>query len=333
MSFPLQIKRKGEMFTFRLRTRPAAMAEPLLAMQTHNHNRQMTHKILFIGILLFLSLNVYGQHSGNNVTQQSYNYNQPEGSPVNKLYLSDSAFVIQAKVLTNIIADSYVITIGISEYAKTLKEANTKIDEKIQKFISGLKSKFAISTSDIYVDMTTQTQVADYKVIGNYAEQFISGFEQKKNVIVKLKNIKDLDKIIILASEYEIYDLAKVDYIVTDIDKIYKQLFQIAMEVINGKKDLYLKATNLRLKSTSEIYGESFYSFFPTQLYKNYTPNITTEYYNYDSYSKRKDLKKNTTYYYDHINYSGFDKIVNPTVTEPTVEYVLMLYLKFNIDK
>ena len=293
----------------------------------------MTHKITFFGILLFTTLTVFGQHSGNSVTEQNYNYNQPQGQSVNKLYLSDSSFVVQAKVLTNVIADSYVITIGVSEYAKTLKEANSKIDDRIQKFTSALKSKFNISTSDIYIDMTTQTQVADYKVDGNYAEQFISGFEQKKNVIVKFKNIKDLDKIVILASEYEIYDLAKVDYIVTDINKIYTQLFQTAMEVINGKQELYVKATNVKLKATSQIYGETFYSFVPAQLYKNYTPNVTTEYYNYGSYSKTKNLKKNITYYYDHINYSGFDKVVNPTVIEPTVEYVLILHIKFDIDR
>ena len=104
------------------------------------------------------------------------------------------------------------------------------------------------------------------------------------------------------------------------------------MEVINSKKDLYVKATNIKLTTSSEIYGESFYSFYPSQLYKNYTPNITTEYYDYGSYGKRKDLKKNTTYYYDKINYSGFDKVINPVVTEPTVEFVLMLQIKFYIE-
>lgn len=294
----------------------------------------MTIKIKLIGIFLLTTSTLFGQHSGNYVTEKNYNYSQTlEHANVSKLYISDSTFVIQAKVLKNVIADSYVMTIGVSEYAKTLQEANTKIDERIQKFISALKSKFKVPASDIYIDMITQTQVADYKVTGDYAEQYISGFEQKKNIIVSLKNIKDLDKIIILASEYGIYDLAKVDYIVTDINKIYTQLFQTAMEVINSKKDLYVKATNIKLKTTSQIYGESFYSLFPTQLYKGYTPNVTTEYYRYDSYSKKKDLKKNTTYFYDHINYSSFDKIINPIVIKPAVEYVLNLHIKFKIDK
>jgi uncharacterized protein YggE len=294
----------------------------------------MNRKIIFIGTLLLFSLMVFGQVSGNRVIGRDYNDNQANKSQaVDKLYLSDSSFVIHGNVLINIIADNYVATLGVSEASTTLKDANTKIDERIQKFISALNTKMSIPLPDIYVDMSTQTQISDYKVNGNYAEQYITGFEQKKNVIVKFKNIKDLDKMIAIAADNKIYDIAKVDYIVTDINKIYSQLFQAATETINNKKELYIKATNIKLASSSQIYGESFYSFYPSQLYKSYTPNITTEYSDDRSYARRKDLKENTTYYYDKINYSGFDKVINPIVTEPTVEFVLMLQIKFDIEK
>jgi len=294
----------------------------------------MKLKTTIISTTFFLfALTVFGQHSGNSVIGQYDNSNQTnKPQTVDKLYLSDTSFVIRANVLINVIADNYVATFGVSESSTTLKDANTKIDKRIQEFISAL-TKIGITQTDIYIDMITQTQISDYKVNGNYAEQYIIGFEQKKNVIVKFKNIKDLDKMIVTASDYGIYDLAKVDYIVTDINKIYTQLFQTATDVINSKKELYVKATNIKLTSSSEIYGESFYSFYPSQLYKSYTPNITTEYYDYGSYAKRKDLKKNTTYYYDKIDYSGFDRVINTIVTEPAVEFVLMFQIKFDIEK
>jgi uncharacterized protein YggE len=294
----------------------------------------MKKQLAFICPLILSTLTVFAQHTGNEAIGHNNNYSQSNKlQTVNKLYLSDSTFVIQANVLVNVIADSYVVTFGVSESASTSKDANTKIDDRIQKFISALKTKMNVTESSIYIDMTTQTQISDYKVSGNYSEQYISGFEQKKNVIVKFNNIKELDQMVLIASDYGIYDLAKVDYVVTDINKIYTQLFQIAMEAINVKKDLYVKATNIKLKTSSEMYGESFYSFVPSQLYKSYTPNIAAEYYNYDSNGKRKDLKKNTTYYYDHMNYSGFDKVINPIVTEPAVEFVLTLQIKFEIAK
>jgi len=294
----------------------------------------MKSTISIIGTILFLfALTVYGQQTGNNVIGQHYNYNQSDKpQAVNKLYLSDSSFIIQANVLINVIADSYVATFGVSESSVNFKNTNTKIDKRIQDFIAAL-TKMGFTKTDFYVDMTTQTQISDYKINGNYAEQYIIGFEQKKNVVVKFNDINDLDNMIVTASDFGIYDLAKVDYIVTDISKIYTQLFQTTMGVINNKKELYVSATKVKLSNSSGIYGESFYSFSPSQLYKSYTPNITASYYAEGAYAKRKDLKKNTTYYYDKINYSGFDKVINPIVTEPAVEFVLMLQIKFETEK
>lgn len=293
----------------------------------------MKHTIILFTILLFSGRIVLSQDAGNQVFGQYYNGNYANHlQSVKKLYLTDTTFVINAHVLTNVIADSYVAVFGVSESATTFKETNAKMEDRIQKFIVALTSKLSVSKTDLYVDGITQTKIADYKVTGNYAEQFVSGYEQKKNVIVKFKNIKDLDKMITLAAEYEIYDLIKVDYIFNDIDKVYTQLFQEAMRVINTRKDLYVKATNIKLKATSAIYGESFYSVAPPQLYKSYTPNITAEYFDH-AYGKRKDLRKNTTYYYDHINYADFDKVIDPIVTEPAIEFVLMLQIKFNVEK
>jgi uncharacterized protein YggE len=229
----------------------------------------MKLKTLILGAITFsFSFSSFAQQSGNAVLGKSYNYSRSSHQlSVDKLYLDDTSFIVQANVLKNVIADSYVATFGVSESSTTLFAANSKIDKRISNFIAALL-KIGISKDDIYVDMTTQTLISDYKVTGNYAEQFISGFEQKKNVVIKFENIKSLDQMIVIASDYGIYDLAKVDYIVLYINKIYMELFQNAISVINGKKELYAKATNAKLQPVSQIYGESFYSFYPADLYK-----------------------------------------------------------------
>ncbi len=289
-------------------------------------------KTLTILLLLFLGNTLFGQISGNSVIDQNYtNLRQPVTT---KIYLTDSTFVIQANVLANIIADSYVAVFGVSESAKSLADANTNIDKRIQAFISAL-TKSGIAKDDIFVDMTTQTQLADYKITGNYAEQFISGFEQKKNVIVNFTGIQDLGNLVTLASGFEIYDLVKVDYIVNDITPVYSKLFEAAMEIINTKKKLYLSATGLKLLPASQVYGESFTGYYPNQMYKSYTPNVTSELYTYydDSKFRKKDLKKNTTYYYEKVSHSYFDKVLNPVVTEPAVGFVLTLQIKYEVEK
>jgi hypothetical protein len=61
-------------------------------------------------------------------------------------------------------------------------------------------------------------------------------------------------------------------------------------------------------------------------------PESSQVYGQFDGYVV-KDLRKSATFYYDPINYSGFDSVSNPAVTEPMVEFVLELKVKFSIAK
>ena len=276
--------------------------------------------------ILFAKLNA--QVSGNYV-QQNSNKNSREMLQVDKLFVTDSTFIIQANVLKNIVADNYVAVFGVSETANTLKESNENIDKRIADFISDL-SKNGINKKDIYVDMTTQTKIYDYKVEEQIAEQYLAGFEIKKNVILKFKNISELDNLVIYAANYGIYDLVKVDYMVANEEGIYLDLFEAAKSIIEKKKNLYVIATNVKLANASQIFGEKFYSQSPQESYKSYTSNQSARYTDYN-YSKTRALAKTPTYYYDKINYSGFDKIINPIVIEPVVQYVLSIQIKFKI--
>lgn len=68
--------------------------------------------------------------------------------------------IIQASVLMNVIADQYVATFGAAEFSPSLVDANVKIDKRYQGFVTSI-TKMGIASADIYVDITTQTQVAD----------------------------------------------------------------------------------------------------------------------------------------------------------------------------
>lgn len=278
-----------------------------------------------------LCMTANGQQSGNSVYGQSYSKGKLPGKET--LYLSDSTFVIEASVVQNVIADGYLATFGLSEEGATLKECNENIDKRIKDFTNQL-SKMNVAKWDIYVDMTSQNKVYDYKITGELAEEYLQGFELKKNVIVKFNQIGDLDQMVIMASNLEIYDLVKVDYIVNDLNAIHTQLFKAASEIINQKKGMYASLTNAHLSPSSEIYGDQFYSFYPDQLYASYqayeSGNVSGSGYN-NTYTT-KDVRKSATYYYDKINYSGFDKVINPYVTEPAVEFVVTLQVKFKIE-
>src|SRR4029078_4367962 len=139
------------------------------------------------------------------------------------------------------------------------------------------------------------------------------------------------DQIVIAASTHEIFDMVKVDYIVTDLQAVYAKLFEAAVKVIEQKKTLYVTATHSKFSADAEMYGEKMYSYYPPQLYKSYKAYESSDVYGHYNDYVVKDLRKPTTFYYDAINYSGFDFVLNPAVTEPAVEFALNLQMKFNI--
>jgi len=286
---------------------------------------------LFIFFSLQISISTTSaQQSGNS----TYGYNASFGKAdtVDKLFLTDSTFIISASVAMNVIADQYVVTFSTTEESANVSDCNNKIEMRISGFKSDLK-KMGIVEKDIFTDMTTQNKVYDYKVSSNVAEQYIKGFDLQKNIIIRFASIATLDQIVIAASSHEIYDMVKVDYIVTDLQTIYAKLFEAATNVIEQKKGLYVAATHSTLSPSSSIYGEKIYSFYPPELYKSYKAYESSGVYGQFNDYVVKDLRKSTTIYYDPINYSGFDTVINPAVTEPAVEFALNLQMKFNIAR
>ena len=276
---------------------------------------------------LFTSLFASAQQSGNSIYGQGYNTSYGKTDTIDRLFLTDSTFVIPASVMINVIADQYSATFSTDEQASSVPDCNEKIDKRISAFKSDLK-KMGIAEKDIFVDMTTQNKVYDYKVDSNIAEQYVKGFELQKNIIIHFSATNQLDEMVIAAADHEIFDLVKVDYIVADLPAVYAELFEAATKVIDQKKTLYSAATHTTLSSSSEVYGEKMYSFYPGQLYKSYKAYESSDVYGEFNNYVIKDLRKNTTFYYDAISYSGFDNVINPVITQPAVEFVLHLQMK-----
>lgn len=301
----------------------------------------MNKLTLTIFALAFYQIS-FGQVSGNQVfsdDNNSNNYRSPKENitkqnRINKLYLNDSSFVIEAKIIKNVKADSYVAVFGLSQEATTISDCNSKINERINSFISNIK-KQGISDKDIYTDLLTQYRVYDFKKVDYSYQEYVKGFELSKNVIIKYAKPEQIEQLLKAASRDSIFDLVKVDYLITDMSKVYDELFVAAKEVIQKKKQFYLDLTNSKVKPNAQIYGENFASYYPSELYKNYKA-FTQNYYENYSWLQEKETKrlhKFQTYYYDPIDYSNFDKIINPTILEPAIEVVLTIQVKYDIQK
>ena len=292
---------------------------------------------LIIALLLLNVLSVSAQISGNQVygknNYNGNNYNQETLPNNSKVSINDNVLSVSVKILLNKKADGFVMTLGLNEEDETVAGCSKKITARITGFIEKMKS-LGVKKENVYIDFISQTKIYDFEVNGMNSEQIEKGFEIKKNIIVSTSNVTSLEKIIALASDFEIHDVIKVEYYNNETDVIHNSLFDEALVLAEAKKIRYMKAFGKRIIGTPTA-TEEFATVFPKTQYNTYqafeTAEIQTNYNNRSPYLK-KIARKNKTFYYDGISSAGFDKVINPNQTEVGIQYVMTITMHYKID-
>ena len=295
-------------------------------------------KINWIIVTLLLTFSVsQAQISGNQIYgNNSYNgnnYNQSNLPNNAVVSINDNHLTVTVKLLQNKKADGFVITLGLNEEDETVSGCSKKINARIDGFVEKIKT-LGIKKENVYIDFISQTKIYDFEVSGLNSEQVDKGFEIKKNIIITTSNVNSLEKLIALASNFEIHDVIKVDYFNSDTNAIHNALFDEALVLAEAKKIRYMKSFGKRVIGTPSA-TEEFATVFPKTQYKMYqafeSAEIETNYNNRNQYLK-KIARKNKTFYYDGISSAGFDKVINPNQTEVGIQYVLTLTMTYKID-
>jgi uncharacterized protein YggE len=296
-------------------------------------------KLSYVFVLLFLCFtkNSFAQTLGN----ASYKYNKSTNpATVYQQIVSqgDSAMVVEAAVLSNELADSFVLIFGVSQEGKTVAEATLAINKRLAGLVEELKL-LKISEKDFYIDLITQNRVYDYELnaTNTVAKEKLVGFEIKKNISIHFSNREMIDKITVAASKFEIFDLIKVDYVKTNTEEIRQKLLEEVTQIITRKKEQYLKISGVKLQATSRILIEDFAIKQPATMYETYNAyasnTISDDYDSYDNRIKKVSLRKITTAYFSPTDYTLFDRVLQPIVIEPVIQYSLRMVVKFAISK
>lgn len=285
-------------------------------------------------LALLLATHSIGQISGNQVYGNHSNNHSYINTQKRNVSINESKMTINVSLLFNQLADEYMITLGVSQDAETVIECNKKINERIDKFKASL-SGYGVKDDDIYIDFISQTKIYDFEMANNQAEEISAGFEIKKNIIFKLKEIENIDVLVDKAAALEIYDLIKVEYINENINDIYNQLFDEAHDLILSKKERYLKACDVKLNGESRITTDNFYAVSPKTQYKQYfafeTSNVTVYNNRYNDRYVKKEARKHKTFYYDGLPTSGFDKVINGSNPKVGLQYVFSMTMEFDL--
>jgi uncharacterized protein YggE len=264
---------------------------------------------------------VYGSNSNRREIQNSSGFS-----------ISDNTLSFKVKVLLNKKADQYVITLGLNEEAATVENCNTQINQRIANFTSKI-NKAGIKKDAIYVDFISQTKIYDYTLSANKAEQFEKGFELKKNIIITVSSLKNIDMLVETASAFKIYDIIKIDYLSNNSSEIYAELLTEALKIAETKKNNYLKAFSKKSVGTPTATDE-FIVITPETQYKNYKAFESSEFESYSNNASvlKKIARKNNTFYYDGISPAGMDKVINGETPEVGIQYFLTLTINYKLD-
>ncbi len=286
--------------------------------------------------LVMMSFNVWSQNSGNaNYGSNNYTVNQPGTIPVTSS--SPDEMTITIKGIYNEKATTKIAVFSILQLGKTAEEATGLMDERIAKVVSDIQAMN--KETEVLTDMISFVPMYEYEVqkkIFNpktYNEK-PSGFELKKNLIVKFKNQNDFDKIIAACAKQEIYDLAKVDYVTTDYDRIHDILQSKAIEEFRQSLGNYSMIMNADLSKKEKIIQEGFNVTYPMESYREYQAYAAAS-ANFGSKDVVNNIRKNTTQYYNGAVLKSHTFIINADIAEPTIQvfYEMTIRIKLKEDQ
>ncbi|WP_445908776.1 SIMPL domain-containing protein [Yeosuana sp.] len=289
--------------------------------------------LVFFTLVIFTNLNA--QVGGNQVYQnQSTNYNRA-AVETKSIYSTDTTLVVTSKVLLNKSAEFYVITIGVNSIAKTVVGANQITNKKIENVTNRIK-KIGIPKTDIYVDFVSETKMYDHTITDREIKEYLDGFSVRKNLIIKTTELSNIDIIIDYCSEQEIYDIIKVDYRSENLEKINQELFEEALKISKTKTKRFSENSSIQLTDNYRIVSESFKTFYPKNLYKQYNEAFETSLVNnyYGSNYIKKEVRKERTFYYDGIETEiGIDKIIDEITPIVGIQYIIELVITYDLKK
>lgn len=297
--------------------------------------------LLILTSLILAGGHAFAQTSGNIGYGQSNSKARAEQNERNQRTLSaqdmpptDVSMFVDADVLMNVKADEYVAVFGISHEGATVQEAGEKMAANVAEFTNALKA-LHVRDSDIYVDFITQPKIYGYELTESAAKEKLAGFELKKTVSVHYSDRDLIDKLVAAAASAQIYDLIKVDYVVKDIGAVQDKLRTEAAAVVKQKLASYEKLLGIKAIPSIEVYADRTATYYPTQMYDAYTAAESESLTRPPNLSKYTVLRarKGQTLFFNALDGNGFDKVINPVIIEPVVQFTLYLKVKYDVAR
>lgn len=298
-------------------------------------------RYLFLLLACLSTLQISAQVMGNyrNQRPQSIQNVQPQFRSVQRdATLNPNQNVIEMTVnaLSNQQADAHIAVFSVFQSGKTAKEVNQAMNERMGTVIKAL-AELGIDKDDIYIDMVnflpTYAYNEEKKIFSKKTlTEVPTGFNLQKNLHVRYRKAELLDQIITAAAEEEIYDIIKVDYAVSEPQKIYEELRKMAFEYLGGIKQQYAD-NGIALDTALQHAAESAWVVYPGDRYETYSAHASQKLSKEEAANAVvTKVDKPTLSFYQAIPANDYDLVINPDLLEPAAQFTYSLKVRFTLQ-
>jgi uncharacterized protein YggE len=293
-------------------------------------------KKLITPLALLAFFSIYAQDSGNaNYGNNHYVANQQGTFPVTTS--SPDEMTITIRGIYNERATAKIATFSLLQVGQTAEETTGLMDERIAKATADIQAfdKSIEVVTDMISFVPTYAYEVEKKIFNpkTYNEK-PTGFDLKKNIIIRFKNANDMDKILAICARQEIYDLAKVDYVTTNYDQIHDLMMNRAIAEFRQKLSNYTIIMNTDLSKKEKIIQEGYNVVYPMESYRSYQAYSSAS-VNAAHKEVINTISKNTTQYYNSAPLKQHTFIIGADITEPTIQvfYEMTVRIKLKEDQ
>ena len=293
-------------------------------------------KINFIAAVLFLATSfANAQVLGNAGYADRSDYN-PQNNNLSSIATSNGDFMtLKIKGIYNEKASSYIATFSVLQLGLNIDDVTSLMNKRISNIQTNVQK--LNPNIEIVVDMIAfvpkfETQLNKKLFHKNTYTEVPIGYTLTKNLIVQYKKPSDLDDIIAICANENVYDLAKVNYISNNLDNIKDKLQEKVLLEYNKRLKFYGTIKNMNLSTKEKSFQENFEIFYPIENYKSYKAFSSAKINNNDNLETNHS-EHHETLYYDGMKPKTFPLVVNPDITEPAIQIIYEMIIEIDLRK
>lgn len=287
-----------------------------------------TRAILLLPALV-LGLTARPQAMGNLMYESNSRiFFQQAEQPV-KASLQGNVLVLEVNAMMNMKADSYLAIFHVTQLGQTAEEADSLMSARVDAVMRRVK-EHGVKADDFFTDMLSFVPVyeleATRKLFSRTYQEIPAGFEIQKNIHIRFRDARILDKLVTACAKEEIYDLVKVDFFVKDQSACYDTLRMFANRLLQQKLENFGKL-GLKVGESHRIAAEKNGAYFPLDRYTTYKSRVQSSLNSRRKGQVVNDVRQPNTLFYNKVPYGQFDIVLHAEITEPPVQYTYNITL------